>query len=454
MFPNSGLDQDSKLRKAIRSTGLKVARVSSPVKTSRGVQYVDVFDGDSGSEYKDVPILRQSADFIALPHGSSGADAGDILAFGVAVLLGFLEGSRAPVVLGVINSGAGGELKQVRAAGTRTGVKKLDNALPLPYEGDRMLSNEENVSRIILRAADGDISVFVWDMDLEAYNKAKTPAEKEAIIQESLSRDPNFDLFLYGAAASFRIIRNSTNQEAEILNDNERILNARYWGVYKNLVEYPYIASLAHRIRTLEDLMGSMLTVMEALATLAATGDPTKLPDLAPSLADFIEAAAGPKNPEAVREKITFGVNTKQTTPDVEGVRDQGADQFLPLVVYEWIANQIGITTQTIESSDDIDRPMGFGGSAQLGELFPPEQFATFSPLTNVVAAALTGKVPPDKLNLILTQVAATNPAFSDAAPGGNPGVQWESLMSSLVKLGIHYEGKASGTVHAGLTES
>ena len=80
MHPNSALDQDSRLRKSIRSMGLKIARIISEVKTIQGVQLVDVFDGESGSDYKDVPILRPTSDFVSLPGGvqESQKDRGSI----------------------------------------------------------------------------------------------------------------------------------------------------------------------------------------------------------------------------------------------------------------------------------------------------------------------------------------------------------------------------------------
>ena len=462
MDPNSALDQDSRLRKAIRSTGLVIGRITSEVKTRAGEQFVDVFAGDAGSDYKDVPILRASTDFVSLPKGTAVETNKDVLKHGVNVLLGFLYGTRSPVVLGVVNSGGGGPLKTVRSDESRTGDKELDNGLPVAYSGDRMLSNEENGSRIIIRSADGDISVFVWDLDLDAYNKAKSPEDREQILIESLASSPDFSVFLYGMQSSFRIIRNSTNQTVELTNDNERVLNARYWGMYKNLVEYPYIASLAYRIRSLEDLMDAIAKVMEALKVLAGAGNPIEivnaLPKLLEAVQTFIDLLLG-KSPKTVRSQMAVGFDPEKVLTSVLFVRDQGGDTFLPLAAYAAIAKQLGLTATSVANGDQVDRPFGFGGSDQIPPLGLPfeinlqEEIAKEMGELEILPGTKLKNVPgaPDAVKAALEGVAFPTD-FTDSFPGSAGPMVWESLMSSLIHLGVHYAGTASGT-HLGLTE-
>ncbi len=476
MFPNSALGDDSRLRKAIRSTGLKIARVVSDVRTVSGIQMVDVFDADNGSEHKDVPIMRATSEYISFPYVKADGSNTDLLKFGVSVVLGFLEGSRAPVVLGVVNSGGGGSFREIRSSDTRTGEKAKDNSIPQSFEGDRAFANDENASKIILRSADGDISVFVFDIDLDAFNNAKSPSEKEAILQEALSRSPNFDLFLYGAQAAFRVLRNVKGTTLDFENDNERVLNARYWGLYKNTVEYPYIASLAHRIRNIENLLDALGDLMKALKTLAGAGNPidlvTGLPDLVKAVDTFLSLLTGTNKPSVVRNQLAFGIDKNLGLPSLKFIRDQGGDTFLPLFFYQAMANIFGISTTTINSGDDIDRPLGFGGSPQLDPLNlkllksdgTPFNFGELvSQLMEDVEVAPNPvpDQPPLKLKdmpVVLNKIkdalagAGLNVAFDETLPGKSGPISWESLMSSLIHLGVHYAGTASGS-HLGLVE-
>lgn len=470
MFPNSSLSENSRLRKAIRSTGLKIARVVSEVRTVKGIQFVDVSDADSGSEHKDVPIMRASSDFVSIPYQKADDSAADLIKFGVYVVLGFLEGSRAPVVLGIINNGAGGKFKQIRSHSKKSGDKLKDNAAPFAYEGDRSLTNDENASAIRIRSADGDISVFVLDMDLKAFNNAKTPEERANLLAEAISRSPNFDIFLYGINSAVRILRNTTGTETDS-NDNERVLNARYWGLYKNTVEYPYIASLAYRIRNIEDLLDALGTFVTALKTLAGAGNPLDLVAALPNLVDaattFLGLLTGTKKPSVVRNQLAFGIDKSKGLSSLLFVREQGGDTFLPLFFYQAMANIFGISKTTIESADNIDRPLGFGGTPQLSPLNlellkndgTPFDFGEL--VSSLMEDVIVMENPPTKLSdvpVVLDAIksalsgAGLNVDFDETLPGQSGPISWESLMSSLVHLGVHYAGTASGS-HLGIVE-
>ena len=455
MHPNSALDQDSRLRKSIRSMGLKIARIISEVKTIQGVQLVDVFDGESGSDYKDVPILRPTSDFVSLPGGVQELSNTDVLKNGTSVLLGFLEGSRSPVVLGVVNSGAGGIFKQIISEEARTGDKKVDNGLPVPFDGDAVYGSQKVASTIIIRSDDGDIGLYVFDVPLVEINNAKTPAERNAIFEEAILRNPNFDIFLFGMESAVRILK-VTNANVIPTNDFERVLNARYWGAYKNLIEYPYIASLAARIQNIEDLLDALGTVMNIFK--AVFSNPADLVTQAPNAVEGIETLmdllTGTKKPQTVRRQLAFGADRDLGPASLQILREAGGDTFLPLVVYEAIGNILKIHNPILTNSKedkDINRPIGFGGSNQLNQLFP-DGFPGAKSFDSIIAEAM-GEIPvtiegvPVKIkdseiakNAVASvlNTAGLNVPLSDTEPGVAGPNKWESLMSPLIKLSVH----------------
>ena len=462
MFPNDTPGGDSLLRKAIRSTGLKICRISSEVKNLGNSQVVDVSDPDSGSEYKDVPILRPDGAFISLPF-KKVEEAQDVLRHGTSVLLGFLEGSRAPVVLGVLSTGLGGAFARPIEQNKKTGDKKTDNAVPNLYEGDTGLTNPQTGSLFAIRSDDGDVSIVVFDIDKNAFNLAQNQAEKNTIVQEALSRSPNFDVFLYGAFGSARFLRNPNpnfvNAPQNI--DTERVLNARYWGMYKNLVEYPYIASLAYRIRALEDRSSALEQFMKAFQTALSGNFIAGVPALLTAMKDLMKVLSGNLNGQTVRRQLYQGFDQDKGLLSALFVREQGEDSFLPLVYYQEIAKMAGIAVATMSDEDDIDRPFGFGGSNQIGPLKIPiensvkdifiEALKDVELAPGVTFGDFETAAPQmkDTINLILNQLDFD---FSDTFPSIGGPVAWESLMSSLLNLGLSYQGKATDS-HFGIVE-
>ena len=480
MFPNSTPGEDSRLRKAIRSLGLKIGRISSPIRSMGNCQVVDVADPDSGSEYKDVPVVRPDASFVNFPYNQI-EDSTDVLKNGISVLLGFLEGTRAPVVLGVVSQGLGGAFRQMRSNEARTGDKTKDNAAPQLYEGDTGVTNPETGSLLAIRGADGDVVVVVYDLDVAAYDSAKTPEERSAILAEAASRSPDFFVSLFGENGAFRLLRNPDLANDNSLNnrDTERVLNARYWGMYKNLVEYPYVASLAARVRNIEDILSLFENLMKALQKLSNATDPVgmvnALPELAEAVAAILEALLGGNKPSRVRNQLTYGLDIDAPTivdkvASIQFTREQGGDTFLPLFYYQAAANFLGISTKPLTTSDSIDRPFGFGGSQQYGALDAPVAESVADILKQAMEDFVIGPGAPGApgmklgdlpeqqqqdvlsgLNSVFNQLEVP---FEDTYPEAAGPILWESLMSSLVRLGLHYEGSAHDDGdHLGIVE-
>jgi hypothetical protein len=382
----------SRLRKSIRSGGLSMARIISPILARKGGLFVDVEVSDSGTVFNSVPILRPDIAPVIYPAPLEYDDTrntADYVLKNAYVLIGFLEGTSSPVVLGLVRSSFSRRSSSSISSST-SGTTTSGHETATVNDG--VLKARDPYSRVMVKNVNGDILLVAFDLDVTEWERLPGPEQRQSKLRAALLYgNAKVQVTLRGNKSIMRITRNQIRGTSEFQTQPEhpayeRFLLARHFVTYKNLLEYPYIASLAHRIAALEkrvqtivDLgMGEMMQVSPVfLGYKSNTTEPflknaynsimvdVDGPGSNPPVpitsvhSDAVKEALGTgdtqsPNPKAVHEEIKSGYSTGSGINEmtVRGLGD-----------YANMANRIGLRTAFF--GNDLDVPVGFGGTDQ-----------------------------------------------------------------------------------------